>query len=169
MAIIKEDNGDASADSGTQYTISLDDVFQGTLDTAGNKDWIRIELTAGTIYDITLSSDTGSVQFELLDSQGIDVFHGRNVSTGTKLTFNPTVTSAYYISVHSRNNYSGDYEISVAENTTSIGTYDEIADYMSSAWGGRTPSTYGYEPGGVLAADITAPDRRGPTTGPLGA
>ena len=31
MAIIKENNGDASADSGTPYTLSLGDVFQVTL------------------------------------------------------------------------------------------------------------------------------------------
>ena len=34
MAIITESNGDASADSGTQYSISLGDVFQGALDPA---------------------------------------------------------------------------------------------------------------------------------------
>ena len=38
MAIIKEDNGDASASTETQYTVSLGDVFQGTLDTAGDTD-----------------------------------------------------------------------------------------------------------------------------------
>ena len=156
MAIIKEDNGDASADTGTQYTVSLGDVFQGTLDTAGDTDWIRVELTAGTIYDITLTG-IESAKFLLYDSDGNWIALGDTFPNGAKRIFNPTVDGAYYIFVGSRNSeHSGDYEISLVENTIPEGSYDEIADYMSSAWGGRTPSTYGYEPGGVLAADITA-------------
>ena len=156
MAIIKEDNGDASADSGTQYTVSLGDVFQGTLDTASDTDWIRVELTAGTIYDITLTGIESAI-FLLYDSEGNWIAPGNTFPTGAKRIFNPTVDGAYYIFVGSQNSeHSGDYEISLVENTIPEGSYDEIADYMSSAWGGRTPSIYGYEPGGVLTADITA-------------
>ena len=55
MATISENSGDASADTRTTYTISLGDVFKGTLDSADDKDWIKVSLTAGTIYDFTLS------------------------------------------------------------------------------------------------------------------
>ena len=53
MATIIENNGDASADNETLYTITLGDVFQGTLDPAGDKDLIRVELTAGTVFTIS--------------------------------------------------------------------------------------------------------------------
>ena len=93
----------------------------------------------------------------LYDSDGNWIAPGNTFPTGAKRIFNPTVDGAYYIFVGSQNSeHSGDYEISLVENTIPEGSYDEIADYMSSAWGGRTPSTYGYEPGGVLTADITA-------------
>ena len=48
MATIIENNGDASADTETNYTIVLGDVFQGTLDPAADKDLVKVELTAGT-------------------------------------------------------------------------------------------------------------------------
>ena len=149
MAIIRENDGDAGADSGTRYTLSLGDVFQGTLDPANDKDWIRVELTAGTIYDITLSG-VESAQLQLLDSEGNHVVTGGSLLSGSKLIFSPAASGTYYINAGSSNNdYSGDYELSLVENTIPTGTYDEIADYM-------TESAFDVEPGGVLTADITA-------------
>ena len=149
MAIIRENDGDAGADSGTRYTLSLGDVFQGTLDPANDKDWVRVELTAGTIYDITLSG-VESAQLQLLDSEGNHVVTGGSLLSGSKLIFSPAASGTYYINAGSSNNdYSGDYELSLVENTIPTGTYDEIADYM-------TESAFDVEPGGVLTADITA-------------
>ena len=65
MATIIENNGDASADTGTNYTIVLGDVFQGTLDPAADKDWVKVELTVGTIYDFTLTG-VDSAEFDTL-------------------------------------------------------------------------------------------------------
>ncbi|MCY4153764.1 MAG: hypothetical protein OXF20_13200 [Gammaproteobacteria bacterium] len=39
MATVRENNGDASAGIETTYTISLGDVFEGTLEPAEDKDW----------------------------------------------------------------------------------------------------------------------------------
>lgn len=50
MAIIREDNGDARPDAGTQYTISIGDVFQGTMEQ--QRDSVFIDLSGqggGTI------------------------------------------------------------------------------------------------------------------------
>ena len=149
MSTIIENNGDASADIGTLYSISLGDVFQGTLDPADDKDWVKVELTAGTIYDITLSG-VESAQLQLLDSEGNHVVSRGSLPSGSKLIFSPAASGTYYINAGSSNNdYSGDYELSLVENTIPTGTYDEIADYM-------TESAFDVEPGGVLTADITA-------------
>ena len=149
MAIIRENDGDAGADSSTRYTLSLGDVFQGALDPANDKDWVRVELTAETVYDITLSG-VESAQLQLLDSEGNHVVTGGSLPSGSKLIFSPAASGTYYINAGSSNNdYSGDYELSLVENTIPTGTYDEIADYM-------TESAFDVEPGGVLTADITA-------------
>ena len=55
MAIIREDNGDAGANSGMQYALSVGDSFQGSLNPVNGNDWLRVELTAETIYDIILN------------------------------------------------------------------------------------------------------------------
>ena len=159
MAIIRENDGDASADSGTQYSISLGDVFQGTLDPANDKDWVRVELTAGTIYDITLTG-VESAQLQLLDSEDNHVVSGGSLPSGAKLIFSPAASGTYYINAGSSNNdYSGDYEITLVENTIPTGTYDEFADYLTDGfeeWAGGSRRAFDVEPGGVLTADITA-------------
>ena len=159
MAIIRENDGDAGADSGTRYTLSLGDVFQGTLDPANDKDWVRVELTAGTIYDITLTG-VESAQLQLLDSEGNHVVSGGSLPSGSKLIFSPAASGTYYINAGSSNNdYSGDYEITLVENTIPTGTYDEFADYLTDGfweWLEGPGFAFDVAPGGVLTADITA-------------
>ena len=159
MAIIRENDGDAGADSGTRYTLSLGDVFQGTLDPANDKDWVRVELAAGTIYDITLTG-VESAQLQLLDSEGNHVVSGGSFPSGSKLIFSPAVTGTYFIHAGSGDSsISGDYELSLVENTIPTGTYDEIADYLTdgfSEWAGGSRSAFHVEPGSMLTANITA-------------
>ena len=159
MAIIRENDADANADIGTNYTIVLGDVFQGSLDPANDKDWIRVELTTESIYDITLTG-VESAQLQLLDSEGSHVVSGGSLPSGSKLIFSPAASGTYYINAGSNNNdYSGDYEITLAENTIPTGTYDEFADYLTDGfeeWAGGSRRAFDVEPGGVLTADITA-------------
>ena len=158
MATIRENNGDAGADSGTTYTISLGDVFQGTLDPAGDEDWISVELTAGTIYDFTLSG-VNSALFVLFDSTGNRIVQGGVTSSGAKLIFSPDATATYYIQAASSDGaFSGDYELSLVENTIPVGSYDEIADYLTDGfweWQDGSRSAFPVGPGGTLTADIS--------------
>ena len=159
MATINENNNDASAGVETQYKISLGDTFQGTLATADDVDWVRVELTAGTIYDFILSN-VDSVEFALYDSSGNHIVNGGAIPSGSKLIYSPVVSGTYYIQVGSYDNeFTGDYELSLVENTIPTGTYDEIADYLTDGFselGGGSRSAFDVEPGGVLTADITA-------------
>ena len=134
MATIAEDNGDASSDSTTQYTVSLGDVFQGTLEPAGDHDWIQIELTSGTIYDITLTGEPWT-SFVIYNTETKIVHQATNSVGSKKVIFDPTVNGTYYISVNNAfKDYSGNYEISIKENTIPVGTYDEIADYLTDGY-----------------------------------
>ena len=172
MATIIENNGDAgSTPENTSYSIALGDVFQGTLETVDDRDLIQIELSAETIYDIRLHSDAAPAklndheklfQVVLYDSDGDRVVSGVGIAYGSLLIHQPPVTGTYYLKVHSPfKGVSGDYEVSVVENTIPVGTYDEIAAYLTDGfweWRGVVGSGAAFDvvPGGVLTADITA-------------
>ena len=160
MATISENNGDASATTGTTYTISLGDEFKGTLDTAKDKDWIKVELIAGIIYDFTLSG-VDSPRLGLFDSNGNPVVSGGAIPSGAKLIVSPKVTGTYYIQIGSEENgHSGEYELSLTENTIPEGNYDEIADYLTNGYwefkeGGQRRA-FDVTTGGSLTVNITA-------------
>ena len=160
MAIIREDNSDAGANSGTQYALSVGDSFQGSLNPVNDNDWLRVELTAETIYDIILNG-VYSAQLTILDSQGEQIAYGISNFDYTKIKiFSPDVSGTYYISIGSSNtDYTADYEISLDENPITTVSYDEIADYMIN----RRPHTQAFdmESGAVLTADISALDEAG--------
>ena len=76
-----------------------------------------------------------------------------------KLIFSPDATATYYIQAGSSNYaFSGDYELSLVENTIPVGNYDEIADYLTDGyweWRGGSRAAFPVGPGGTLTADIS--------------
>ena len=153
MATIREDNGDARADSGTQYTMLVGDVFQGRMESNG-EDWIRVELAAGTIYRIPVSTVVAEIGVVDLEGNYIEYEHG-----GSRGAFAATVSGPHYIKLWSYSSTPRDYEITIFENTIPVGTYDEIAGQLTDdfwEWSGTSRSVRDVEPGGVLTADITA-------------
>ena len=160
MAIIREDNGDAGASSGTQYALSVGDSFRGELSPISDTDWVRVELTAGTIYDIILDG-VYSAHLTILDSRGNEVAYGISNFDFTKIRiFSPDTSGTYYISIGSSNtDHTADYELSFDENPITTVSHDEIAEYMIS----RRPHTQAFDvaAGGVLTTDITALDEAG--------
>ena len=157
MAIIRENNGDAEAASGTRYSLSLGDYFQGTFAGGPDSDWLRVELTAGTIYDIRLEGDD-SLELELLDSEGRQIISGGYLSSGSRIIiFSPALSGTYYI--NARNDSASTYAVSFVENTIPPGSYDDIADFLTDGYAaleGGTRAAFDIEAGGVLTADITA-------------
>ena len=154
MAIIRENDADANADIGTNYTIVLGDVFQGSLDPANDKDWIRVELTTESIYDFTLTG-VDAAQLHLYDSEGNLVVTAHH----PKIIISPEVSGTYYINIGSNDReYSGNYELSITENTIPVGTYDEIANYLTDGygeWDGSGRNRFEVETGGVLTVNIS--------------
>ena len=162
MATITETNGDASDDFDTQYALSLGDIFLGAHDDYSDRDWIQVELSADTIYNFTLRAETESIRFKLVDSEGGLHLHSDFSSTGSTLIYPPSVSGSYYIVIFSFGNdsdYPLDYEIELTENTIPIGTYDDLADYMTDGfweWSGGSRAAFDVGPGEALTADITS-------------
>ena len=160
MAIIRESSGDARANAGTQYTIPVGNDFRGRLSSTGDTDWVRVELVAGTIYDIILDG-VESARLLLLDSDGNVVARGSNFGSYTKLKiFSPDTTGAYYVSIDSTHeDLPADYEFTLEENPITTVSYDEIADYLTDYRGYSWK--FDTEPGATLTVNITALDETG--------
>ena len=158
MATITENNNDASTGVETQYKISLGDSFQGTLATTDDVDWVRVELDSDTIYDIS-QTDGEDVRLSLLNSEGNHIINGSFRPAGEKIIFSPDESGTYYIGIERNDDVTGEYKISLVENTIPIGTYDELADYLTDGWWedkGSTGQSVDVETGGVLTVNITA-------------
>ena len=110
--------------------MSAGDTFEGNLDTKNDEDWIRIELTAGMLYTISLSgAEGGSADtiLKLFDSKGglidsNDDYYDIDGKTdlNSKLEFTPEVSGVYYISAsaYTGNPFvdnSGAYTLTVTE------------------------------------------------------
>ncbi len=130
MATVKEMMmQDASASVGTAYMMSAGDTFEGNLGSMNDEDWIRIELTAGLLYTISLSgaATDGSPDtvLKLFDSKGghiktNDDIDGAKGDLNSEFQFAPEVSGYYYISAGSYNgnpnqDNSGDYTITVTD------------------------------------------------------
>ena len=101
-----------------------------------DKDWVRVELTAGTIYDITLTG-VESAQLQLLDSEGNHTSSpGAPAPSPAQSLSSARLLAALIISMQAATitSISGDYELSLVENTIPTGTYDEIADYLTDGF-----------------------------------
>ena len=159
MATITENQGDASAGTGTRYALAVGDTFQGTLLNALDVDWIRVELDAGTSYDFSLYGEI-PLELDIFDSAGNYVVSAHQASTGPKLTGSPDYSGTHYIVVKGRDNGSaGEYELSLDEHLITTGSYDEIADYLVNGaweWYGEPGFAFDIEPGGAITVNITA-------------
>ena len=126
----------------TPYAISVGDSFEGTLDDKFDEDWIRVDLTEGKTYNITLTGigpdvDTDTV-LRIYSSAGEQVGFHDDVDyaagkVNSRLTFSPEATAAYYISAgayrgNPTQDNSGRYQVAV---------YDADADYSLILTGTR--------------------------------
>ena len=113
-----------------QRSMSAGDTFEGTLSTKDDKDWIRIELTAGMVYTFSLSgaAEGGSndTVLSLHDSKGglidsNDDIDGPKGDLNSEIKdFIPEVSGVYYLSAsaYTGNPFvdnSGAYTLTVTE------------------------------------------------------
>ena len=123
---------DAAASIETSYMMTADDTFVGTI-SAGDEDWIAIELTEGNMYTITTGGGTEMGELndsvlKLLDSKGAVIMmnddkEGDKGDLSSEIKFTPetgTGTQTYYISVSGNgdnpgNPQAGTYTVSVME------------------------------------------------------
>ena len=160
---------DAPENAGTPYTIGVGDSFEGTLDTAGDRDWIAIELTEGQLYTFSMQgapSGVGTLDdpyLYLYDASGDLVAQNDDGGTGydSLLGYIAETSGTYYIEAAAyADGYAGSYLIQSAESEPAEpGTLDELATYLSDGYwidNGETPRAFDTASGNQITVDITS-------------
>ena len=133
MAFVKATSGDTDVDSGTENSMTLADVFQGTLGPYTDCDLIHVELASGTVYDLSqISGD--EITLGIFDSQGHSLVNGECFVPGAKLLFAARVGGTHCISISAGGNVSNKYELLLTENLIPTGIYDQLADDITDGW-----------------------------------
>jgi Ca2+-binding RTX toxin-like protein len=118
-----------TADTGTTGTLDIFGTFESGLETAGDRDWVKVELKAGETYAITVDGmDTGdgtlgNPNLRLFDSAGNLVSQDNDSGPGSnaRLAFTPAADGTYYVEASANGDTGvGTYEIGVHRQVTAF-------------------------------------------------
>ena len=154
---------DIPGNSTTTATISVGGTVSGTLETLGDHDWFRIQLTAGQSITITLNGVTlVDPYLRILSSSGVSLQENDDISSGvnrdSRISFTAATSGTYYIDASAwQDNYTGTYQLQVTTYTPPpVWTYDQIASQLVSGYWGGTTHRFNVAPGGQLTVNVTA-------------
>ena len=152
---------DAPQNSSTPYTVSPGDTFNGSLYHGAEEDWVRIELTEGVTYTVSMIAGTMSDPYLwLIDSAGIviETDDDSGLGNNAQIVFTPTASGTYYIVAGTASggfgggNDTGTYSVTVNIGEPPPGGGDPL---NAITWGYTAPSTINvyFVPGGVTFDD----------------
>lgn len=162
------EGADAGAGTTTGYTISVGDSFSGSL-TSGDRDGVRIYLTAGETYQFDLLGSPSGVgtladpYLRLYDAGGTMISSNDDGGFGfeSQLSFTAVTSGYYYIEAGEYgDNGTGTYVL----NTSVVAppepaTIDELADYLENGFWvdvGETSRHFNTATSTIITVDITA-------------
>lgn len=115
---------DVPEDTTTTATIMPGTPFSGSLERAGDVDWICTTLTAGRTYTVSLAGAAGEDGLSdpffqgIYDSAGQLIPNTQNDDSGTSLNsqviFTPSASGTYYLAAGGFGDSTGDYQLSLA-------------------------------------------------------
>jgi Ca2+-binding RTX toxin-like protein len=152
---------DAAAGTSTIYTLGLRELFQGTIRSLGDTDWVRVELTAGETSVFSLWGTQGGLEdteLTLYDARGFAVASNDDVISGNAfslITYTAPVSGTYYLQAEAWNgNETGAYRLRFSSD---VFTLEEIATQLSEIdWGEPWPLAFNAGPGSTLTVNLTA-------------
>ncbi|KZL25446.1 Serralysin C precursor [Pseudovibrio sp. WM33] len=120
--LVMNEGEDADAGPSTQYLIAAGDSFSGTLETNGDRDWVAIDLSAGSNYTINLNGSGAApvtdTYLRIYDASGNLVAFDDDGGSGlnSSLNFIASTSGRFYISAAAYSDgQTGSYTVSVEE------------------------------------------------------
>lgn len=155
---------DAAASTATSYRMGVGDTFDGRVGSSGDKDWVRVQVTAGQSLVIDLegrgSNELRDPYLEIYDSRGTLIRFNDDGGSGSdaQMRFTATPAGTYYVAASGYGNNTGDYTLSIQEWSPTVYTPQQIASQLTDGFwdaNGASRRAFDVEPGGTLTANIT--------------
>ena len=130
---VSEADTDFPADNTTSGRVEVGASATGNIASTSDKDWFRVDLEAGKVYQIDLegaATGRGSLldpYLRLLDGSGNLIENHDDISTAnlnSQLVFTPTAAGTYYLVVKTAGPTTGTYTLSVREIACTLNTGD---------------------------------------------
>lgn len=158
------ETGDAAGTISTTEAMSVGDAFFGELGFLGDRDLVRIDLTEGQYYEISITGQTLSDPYmRIYDANGRLVDSNDDITLGvnvdSRLIFLAGDTGSYYISAGAYDDsYTGTYTVTATLSDYDPGadyTPEQIAEYLTTGFWGGTPQYFGDGGAETIAYDIS--------------
>ncbi|WP_270725289.1 M10 family metallopeptidase C-terminal domain-containing protein [Shimia sp. Alg240-R146] len=158
------ESGDAAASTGTSATMSVGDTFSGSLGFVGDRDWVAVNLTSGSNYEVALSSFTADTYLRVYDSSGTLIYSNDDISypsnTNSFVSFIAGYSGTFYVAAGSYNDAgTGSYTMSVTEVAAPApATLTELANYLTDGYwnfNGASGRSFDTSSSNVITVNLT--------------
>ena len=109
-----------AGNTGTTGAIAAGGSVSGAIAYAGQQEWYKISLTAGTEYVFNMSGTGLSPSVTLYDSTGKAVITGYSGGSGAETSFEAATSGTYYIAAGSVASSTGTFNLSVSTATPDV-------------------------------------------------
>lgn len=145
----------------TTASVTVGAPIVGSLETIGDHDWFRLDLSAGQSITVALDGLTLEDPYlRIYDSAGNLLYENDDGGPGrdSLLTFTASYTGTYFVDVGAWNEgYVGDYQLSVnAYVPPAVWTNDQIANQLTTGYWDGQVHHFNASPGGTITVNITA-------------
>ena len=148
-------DADIPGDNSSSSSVNIGGSYAGTFETAGDWDWIQVELVAGETYTITVDgagANANADPYVTIYAPGATTYDQSTVvasddnsgsGNNASVTFTATQSGTFFIEAWDSKNNGGDYAVEVVTsqppNNGETWTVQQIADQLSSGyWGGTS-------------------------------
>ncbi|KPA19787.1 Serralysin C precursor [Shimia sp. SK013] len=158
------ESGDAAASTGTSATMSVGDTFSGSLGFVGDRDWVAVNLTSGSNYEVALSSFSADTYLRIYDSSGSLIYFNDDINypsnTNSFVSFIAGYSGTFYVAAGSFNDAgTGSYTMSVTEAAAPTpATLDELANYLTDGYwnfNGASGRSFDTSSSNVITVNLT--------------